>query len=115
MAFLHVITGQQRGASIQLDNDKSYTVSSNLTASDIFIAANTDYSFNVSVNDLGVTFKSIHGKILDASNNNLVQDGKLYFFESKIKFSEVVIAFSLEAKNYFTQNKTEVKNLSSFF
>ena len=107
MAFLHVITGQQRGASIQLDNDKSYTVSSNLTASDIFIAANTDYSFNVSVNDLGVTFKSIHGKILDASNNNLVQDGKLYFFESKIKFSEVVIAFSLEAKNYFTQNKTE--------
>jgi len=107
MAFLHVISGPQSGALIQLEKNKLYTVSSDVNGGDIFISADVDYSFDFSINDLGIIFSKVNGKILFADDRSALTEDKLYLFDCAIKFSKVAIVFSLNSKNVGTNNQKE--------
>lgn len=95
MAFLHVISGPQSGASIELEENKQYKVSSDLNDSDIYLSSDQIFSFNIQINELGLTFSNIFGVDLKKVNNKeLIQSEKLYLFTLEVFFLNHKITLS---------------------
>lgn len=94
MAFLHVVRGPQSGASIELENNTNYKISSDLNNSDVYLSSEVIYSFDVLINDLGVIFNNISGVEPKTATNEPLQPGKLYMFDFDLIFLGHKITFN---------------------
>ena len=76
MFYLHIISGQQKGSSVELVKDSTYTIANNFD-SDIYLKVDQNFECAIQITEDGIIFKQLDGMI--KVNHELANIHEVYF------------------------------------